>query len=274
MVCVLDQKKHPLMPCSPRQARLLLQRGRAFVHRVTPLTMWLKDRRVHDFILQALALTIDPARKASGMAVARVVNTEKGEIFLCRVRHRGHEGHEHKVRQRNARRCRRSTNLRYRAPRFANCRKKCRWLPPSLLSSAGHILTWTRRLARVAPLLRIEVERVRLNMQVHQHPEIAGQNTSVEPLPGGKHGRIARKSIPLRQKAIRRLPSVGTRSPHIHSRTQRQSTQQDSRSSSPCEAVVCLSAYGQVGEHGGTVLGLVSRKPMLLAHSASETWWV
>src|SRR6266704_2987351 len=44
MVFVLDRHKHPLMPCSPKRARLLLTRGRAVVHRLKPFVIRLKDR--------------------------------------------------------------------------------------------------------------------------------------------------------------------------------------------------------------------------------------
>ncbi|TMD24982.1 MAG: hypothetical protein E6J04_20035 [Chloroflexi bacterium] len=46
MVFVLDTKKKPLMPCTPKRARQLLARGRAVVHRVAPFVIRLKDRQV------------------------------------------------------------------------------------------------------------------------------------------------------------------------------------------------------------------------------------
>lgn len=43
-VQVLDKKKRPLMPCSEKRARKLLERGRAVVVRMHPFTIRLKDR--------------------------------------------------------------------------------------------------------------------------------------------------------------------------------------------------------------------------------------
>jgi len=43
-VFVLDRKKQPLMPCTEKRARLLLERGRAVVVRLHPFTIRLKDR--------------------------------------------------------------------------------------------------------------------------------------------------------------------------------------------------------------------------------------
>lgn len=178
MVFVLDQKKQPLMPCTPKRARLLLKRGRAVVHRVAPFVIRLKDRRVEDSILQPLALKIDPGSKTTGIALARVQETEEGEVhhavFLAEVSHRGEQVHENKVTQSNARRRRRSANLRYRAPRFDNRGIPGGWLPPSLLSRVGNTVTWTDRLTRWSPAGRIEVERVRFDTQLLQNPEISG----------------------------------------------------------------------------------------------------
>jgi 5-methylcytosine-specific restriction endonuclease McrA len=178
MVFVLDQKKQPLMPCTPKRARLLLKRGRAVVHRVRPFVIRIKDRRRQDADLQPLTLKIDPGSKTSGMALARVEETEAGAIhhavFLAEVGHRGEQVHANKVRQRNARRRRRSANLRHRAPRCANRGIASGWLAPSLLSRVGNVVTWSQRLSKWAPLSRIEVERVRFDSQLLQNPEIAG----------------------------------------------------------------------------------------------------
>jgi len=176
MVFVLDRHKQPLMPCTPKRARLLLTRDRAVVHRVKPFVIRLRDRRVEDSTLQPLALKIDPGSKATGMALARVEATPAGEahhaVFLAEVTHRGDQVQEAKQTQRNARR--RSANLRYRAARFANRSLPKGWLPPSLRSRIGNVRTWTQRCRSFAPVSRIEVERVRFDTHLLQHPEIAG----------------------------------------------------------------------------------------------------
>jgi RRXRR protein/HNH endonuclease len=178
MVFVLDHKKHPLMPCTPKRARLLLARGRAVVHRVQPFVIRLKDRRVEDSTVQPLALKVDPGSKTTGIALARVEKTGEGAIhhavFLAEVSHRGEQVHEHKIRQRSARRRRRCTNLRYRAPRFANRGLPTGWLPPSLLSRVGNTVTWTHRLTRWAPTTHLEVEHASFDTQLLQNPEISG----------------------------------------------------------------------------------------------------
>ena len=43
-VFVLDKRKKPLMPGSEKRARLLLERGRARIHKMRPFTIRLVDR--------------------------------------------------------------------------------------------------------------------------------------------------------------------------------------------------------------------------------------
>ncbi len=178
MVFVLDKHKKPLMPCTPKKARLLLSRRRAVVHRRSPLVIRLKDRRLEESVVQPLVLKIDPGSKTSGMAVARVEETPQGEVHhavhLGEVGHRGVEVHEAMGTRARARRRRRSAHLRYRPARFANRARPEGWLPPSLRSRIGNVLSWARRYGRWTPITRLEVELVKFDLQLLQNPEIAG----------------------------------------------------------------------------------------------------
>jgi len=178
MVFVLDRHKKPLMPCTPKRARLLLSRGRAVVHRVQPFVIRLRDRCVAESTREQVALKIDPGSQTTGIVLARVELTEEEEVhhalLLAEVAHRGEQVHRHKVTQARARRRRRSANLRYRPPRFLHRRRQQGWLPPSLLSRVHNVLTWTARLSGWCPVSRLEVERVRFDMQLLQNPELAG----------------------------------------------------------------------------------------------------
>ena len=60
MVFVLDKHQKPLMPCSEKRARLLLERGRARVHQMAPFTIRLVDRLQDDSVLQDLRVKLDP----------------------------------------------------------------------------------------------------------------------------------------------------------------------------------------------------------------------
>jgi 5-methylcytosine-specific restriction endonuclease McrA len=177
-VFVLDQRKRPLMPCSERRARLLLSRKRAVVHRVWPFTIRLKDRNREGSQVQPVALKLDPGSKTTGMALVRIEQTQDGEVHhalhLAELTHRGEQVHQALRKRAGYRRRRRSANLRHRPPRFENRGRESGWLPPSLRSRIGNVLTWACRYARWTPLSRIEIERVKFDPALLQHPEITG----------------------------------------------------------------------------------------------------
>ncbi|GAA3899628.1 hypothetical protein GCM10022228_07620 [Halomonas cibimaris] len=74
-VFVWDKHKQPLMPCSEKRARLLLERGRAVVHKRYPFAIRLKDRVGGD--TQPLRLKLDPGSKTTGLAMVRAYLLEK-----------------------------------------------------------------------------------------------------------------------------------------------------------------------------------------------------
>ena len=71
------------MPCSEKRARLLLEAGRARVHRVKPFTIRLVDREQKDSALQPVRVKVDPGSKVTGIALVRESETadpETGEV--------------------------------------------------------------------------------------------------------------------------------------------------------------------------------------------------
>ena len=178
MVFVLDRYKRPLMPCSEKRARLLLERGRARVHRLYPFTIRLVDRVVQASDLQPLVLKVDPGSRASGCAVVREETSPEGPVHhalhLAVVHHRGQEVRERMRQRAQHRRRRRSANLRHRPRRFDNRRRPDGWLPPSLHSRVRNILTWARRYMRLAPITRVDIELAKFDTQKLQNPEISG----------------------------------------------------------------------------------------------------
>lgn len=174
MVLVLDRHKKPLMPCTPKRARLLLHRGRAVIHRTSPFVIRLKDRRVEESAMQSVALKIDPGSITTGMVLAREEATASGmlhhAVHLAEVRHKGAAVHRAMLERASYRRRRRGTNLRYRKPQFDHRTRSQGWLPPSLDSRIGNVLTWARRYISWAPVTRIEVERVKFDPQLLEEP--------------------------------------------------------------------------------------------------------
>ncbi|KTG27605.1 HNH endonuclease [Idiomarina sp. WRN-38] len=161
------------MPCSEKRARLLLQRGRAVVHKRYPFTIRLKDRVGGK--TQPLRLGIDPGSKTTGLALMRETEGEQRHVLcLFELIHRGFQIKKALQQRAAFRRRRRSANLRYRAPRFNNRTKPKGWLAPSLQHRVDTVMAWANRLSRLAPVTAISQELVRFDTQKLENPEISG----------------------------------------------------------------------------------------------------
>ena len=157
-VFVLDRKKKPLMPCSEKRARLLLNRGRARVHKMYPFTIRLIDRETGQ--LQPLQLKLDPGSKQTGIAIVREADVTANVVALIELKHRGTAIRKALKQRSDFRRRRRSANLRYHAPRFDNRRKCEGWLAPSLQHRGDTIMATVNRLRAVVPITTIVQELV------------------------------------------------------------------------------------------------------------------
>jgi 5-methylcytosine-specific restriction endonuclease McrA len=176
-VFVLDRRKKPLMPCSEKRARLLLQRGRARVHRLRPFTIRLADLDQRESILQPLALKLDPGAKTTGVALVRVEATNDSPthhvVHLAEIAHRGSAIRDTMRRRAAYRRRRRGANLRYRPSRFDNRTKPEGWLPPSLRHRIETIVSWVARYRRFTPITGLAMELVRFDTHAMSSPDVA-----------------------------------------------------------------------------------------------------
>ncbi|MHB1758218.1 MAG: RNA-guided endonuclease IscB, partial [Leptospirillum sp.] len=180
-VFVLDKRKKPLMPCSEKRARLLLERKKAVVHKIAPFTIRLKDRVGGE--VQPVRIKLDPGSKTTGIALVREEKTvlkETGEtettahvLFLAELTHRGGKIRD-RLTARRAFRRRRRGNLRYRKPRFENRRKPEGWLAPSLQHRVDTTMSWVNRFRKLSPVSGISQELVRFDLQKVENPEISG----------------------------------------------------------------------------------------------------
>jgi 5-methylcytosine-specific restriction endonuclease McrA len=176
-VLVLDKAKKPLMPCSERRARLLLERGRAVVHLRYPFAIRLKDVSRNNVELQPIRLKIDPGSKFTGLALVRENvkdNTDQTVLWLGELQHRGSLIRDALTSRRAMRRTRRNRNTRYRAPRFNNRTRSEGWLAPSLQHRVDTVMSWTHKLSTLSPIVAISQELVRFDMQKMENPEISG----------------------------------------------------------------------------------------------------
>ena len=183
-VFVLGYDGQPLMPCTGKRARLLLERGRARVRRIKPFIIQMKDRSVNDCLLQPLEVKIDPGSKTTGICLSRTEQGVVNVISLMELEHRGNTISRALTSRAANRGGRRSRKTRYRQPRFLNRTKPKGWLPPSLRHRLETTMTWVRRLCKWVPVASLAVERVKFDVQRMQDPEISG----VEYQQGTLHG--------------------------------------------------------------------------------------
>lgn len=168
-VFVLDKHKMPLMPCSERRARLLMERRRAVVHSIEPFTIRLKDRVHKDCSLQPLRLKIDPGARVSGLAI---IEGERS-LWLGKLVHKANIK-DRLIARRFLRRGRRFRKTRYRASRFNNRRRPDGWLPPSLESRVQQTMSAVHRLQQRIPITALSFESAKFDAQKMQNVETSG----------------------------------------------------------------------------------------------------
>lgn len=170
-VLVLDAERHPLMPCRPARARLLLTQKKAAVYRRFPFTLIL-TKVPPDTAVQVLRVKLDPGSRTTGIAV---VNDATGDVvWAAELTHRGQQVKERLAQRRMCRRSRRQRHTRYRPARFVNRRRREGWLPPSLESRLANVTTWVARLRRLCPITALSLELVKFDTQLMQNAEIRG----------------------------------------------------------------------------------------------------
>ena len=157
-VFVLDKRKKPLMPCSQKRARMLLERGRARVHRMVPFTIRLVDRLQEESVLQPLRLKLDLGSQTTGVALVRESDTVDGTTGGV-------------IRQAAVLML---LELQHRLARLNNRTKPARWFAPSLRHRVDTTLAWVNKLRRMAPVTALSLELVRFDIHAMQNAEISG----------------------------------------------------------------------------------------------------
>lgn len=166
-VFVLSQSGKPLMPTTPRRARLWLTTKRARVVSQAPFTLQLRFA-TQEYVQQAV-VGVDTGSKHVGIAAI----TNGTVVFQAEV-HLRDDIPEKMTQRRQYRRNRRSRKTRYRPSRWANRRRPAGWLAPSLRSKADATVKAVRFVASFLPVSEVKVEIGSFDMQQMQHPEISG----------------------------------------------------------------------------------------------------
>ena len=262
-VFVLDKKGLALMPCTEKRARLLLERGRARVHRVLPFVIRLVDREAESCNFQEVQIKLDPGSKTTGMALVR--KTEDNGVFVLNLFdlvHRGRQISEALTARRQMRRRRRG-KLRYRAPRFLNRGNKAKgWIAPSLKHRIDTTKAWVDRLSRWAPVSALSMELVRFDMQQIENPEISGVEYSQGTLAGFEQREYLLEKWG-RKCAYCDAKDVPLNLDHIHSRAKGGSNRSSNMT------LACIPCNQKKGSMDIKVF--LAKQPRRLQHILQET---
>jgi 5-methylcytosine-specific restriction endonuclease McrA len=165
-VFVLSNEGKPLMPTTPRRARVWLEAKRARVVRCEPFTIRLRFRTSAH--AQLAKVGVDTGSKEVG--IAAIAN---GEVVFQAEVHLRDDVTEKMTQRRRFRRNRRAHKTRYRQARAANRRRPAGWLPPSLRSKAEATVKAVRFVASLLPVGRVTVEVSSFDTHKMQNPDIA-----------------------------------------------------------------------------------------------------
>jgi len=168
-VYVLSKRRKPLMPCTPRKARILLKQGKAKIVKRLPFTIQLLINTGET--VQLITLGVDPGYSNIGLSVI----TNKKELFSAEVVLRKglvKLNSNRKMYRRNKR-----NRLWYRPCRFLNRvkNKKKGWLAPSIqhkLNSHTRIVNFIKSLL---PITKTIVEANNFDIQKITNPSIEGK---------------------------------------------------------------------------------------------------
>lgn len=159
-VYVVNKHGEPLMPCSPRKARILLKEQKAKVIKRTPFTIQLLYGS--SGYKQHITLGVDAGSKHIGLSAC----TATREVYSEELTPRGDVVDLLSAR-RAMRRTRRNRKTRYRAPRFNN-RVKSKykgWLAPSVEVKIQEHVTAIKRICQRLPISKVIVETAEFDTQ-------------------------------------------------------------------------------------------------------------
>lgn len=159
-VFVQNTHGEPLMPCSPRKARLLLKAGKARVVMRTPFTIRLLYGSAG--YKQPVTLGVDAGSRHVGMSAS----IGRHELYAAEMQPRNDVVDLLSTR-REHRRSNRYRKTRYRGPRFDNRHKTKQpgWLAPSVEVKIQEHVTAIKNVMRILPVTLVRVETAEFDTQ-------------------------------------------------------------------------------------------------------------
>ena len=155
MVFVLNRSKKPLNMITNAEARILLRKKLAVIHKVYPFTIRLRDNSCGSND-KTYTVKIDPGSKHTGIAIA----DNNSVVMLAEIEHRGHIIKKNLDDRRAIRKSRRQRKTRYRPARFLNRTKPKGWLAPSVKSRANNVINFIKKYKKLININKVMIENV------------------------------------------------------------------------------------------------------------------
>ena len=166
-VFVLSYKNKPLMPCSPRKARILLKEGKAIVVSARPF-FTIKLNYNTGGATQPIKMGIDTGYEYLGFALVGIYCYLVGQIKLDNKMSK-------RLSDRAMYRRSRRNRLRYRPMRVKNRRnQRNKDLPPSVQRRIDRHIKIIEKLQLICPITDIIIEGATFDIQKLNNPEIEG----------------------------------------------------------------------------------------------------
>lgn len=167
-VYVLNMRGQPLMPTTPKRARLLLKEKKAKVVQRSPFTIQLKYATGET--KQPITLGIDAGYSKIGFSAV----TDKRELIAGEVSLR--QDVSKKLTERRMYRRTRRGKLWYRQPRFENRKasKPKGWMAPSIKHKLDSHIRLVEKISKLLPISRSIIEVASFDIQKMQNPDISG----------------------------------------------------------------------------------------------------
>ena len=156
MVFVLNKSKKPLDMISNAEARILIRKKLAVIHKIYPFTIRLRDNSCVSKN-RAYTVKIDPGSRTTGVAI---VDDKNSVVMLAELEHRGHIIKRNLDKRRAVRHSRRQRKTRYRPARFLNRTRPQGWLAPSVKSRANNVINFVKKYKKLININKVMIENV------------------------------------------------------------------------------------------------------------------
>ena len=181
-VFVIGSDGKPLMPCTVRRARQLIDADRVKKRDYRPFTIHLKDRRANDgrTAVQPAEVRCTPGPRHTGIAVVATLGNHDRVLYQEEIEHR--TDISRRLIERKAHRRRRRGTKWFRKPRFDNRRRPADRLPPSIESVVSNQQHRIERLAQRSGASAACIQTGKFDTHKILDPSVSGKGYQQGPL--------------------------------------------------------------------------------------------